>query len=557
MKTNWIAQKISEKPPEETKDAFQIFSNSNNLIPDLHIDRQVCFQDDIEFSSSSYSDENYNTDNPLSPSLQEKELEIDNLVNQSSFNFKLFMTISLSAMSCFIYSFYSLLVPLLFLPIKEYYMLSNAFLAALCGSYFLGLFLGSLVYSFMVKYFKRLPLIYLCLLHILFFHFLLCSEKSFLIFCISRFFISILISLMHICCSSILLEYLPEKYRTFALNIIWLSWPISAIAFLCVCKVYLPTFPILQPQEKFIFDYRKNSFFVAISKFYILLLFFIGFFITFLEDSPRNLLQENKLEKAKIILEKILNKSFTIEDIKTIQSRLKSSNSNENLTSRSTGIYKQLFSAKYISLSIFLSLLLFSMTFAYCGINAVIPTIIQKVKFDTKQNKNVNDKSAILGFIESIDSLLMFHSVGLLILFVGCIIRTFEFSKLKKYKIFLIFISIFFTCMGAKHPRYSDICFGIANYTFELLFGLIISQSSEIYSDNIRQHANAFFMLFQALGGIISQYAFIGVYSFEVHNCFYFFIFCEFVILLIIYFMPSIDSQEFLYFEEEKIEESY
>ena len=231
---------------------------------------------------------------------------IDFIIETQGYNKKTIIIFLLTCIKSFIFGFYSSFLFYLLQPIEDYFKLSDFLMQFILGLNYLGIGLGSFFAVIIASKISRVYSIYFCLFFIFIFHFLMSYVKNVYVFSISSIMIKVCVGILNTIHTNILAEYLPKKFRSFMLNSVWFFSQLGWIFFLLICKIYIPSLEYIQN-----FNLNSNDFFLGISKFYILFIIFIFFYIYFLEDSPRNLLITNDIKNATKLIKLIGNKDYT------------------------------------------------------------------------------------------------------------------------------------------------------------------------------------------------------------------------------------------------------
>ena len=286
----------------------------------------------------------------------------------------------------------------IFKPFQNYFNLSNDVLSFICSLLFIGLFTGSLILGYLNQYFSRKKIIYLNIIIIVITNLTLCIVKNYIVFIICRFLYSVSIEGLFITQMNTASEYLPNKRRSLIMNTVWINFPLSMFVFLFIYKSLNP-------------DTNTNVLYSALLYNAIFLLFLGICFLLMFNDSPRNLLIQNDLETAQVIMEKIYSRKFSLIDLKNIQKNLLDSGANKFFNQEEIG-FKSLLDKTVRKFIILNSLLYFLYNFSYAGINLVLPQILAKII----EEKNL-DRSLLKD--RSINQLILYHGVGMICVFVG------------------------------------------------------------------------------------------------------------------------------------------
>ncbi len=313
-------------------------------------------------------------------------------------------------------------------------------------------------------------------------------------------------------------EYLPNKRRSLIMNTVWITFPLSMFVFLFIYKSLNP-------------DTNTNVLYSALLYNAIFLLFLGICFLLMFNDSPRNLLIQNDLETAQVIMEKIYSRKFSLIDLKNIQKNLLDSGANKFFNQEEIA-FKSLLDKTVRKFIILNSLLHILYSLCYGGINVVLPQILAKII----EEKNL-DRSLLQD--RSINQLILFYGLGMICVFVCPFIFECQICSKKIFKIIILIVSLLNVILGILFPSNFHIFIALSSYLFEFCYNLLYTYSTEMVPTIIRDYAMAFFIIIGSLCGFLSQFIFIWLFKFDKYLPVYVFISMIIMIIIVILFLPN------------------
>jgi len=382
----------------------------------------------------------------------------------------------------------------------------------------MGAITGSLTIGYLNKYFSRKKIIYLNIIIFILSNFTLSIVKNYIVFSICRFLYSLSVEGFLITHINIASEYLPNKRRSLILNIVWVTFPLSMIIFLFIYKSLNP-------------DTNKDVIFSAsLYNGFFLLLIGICFFLMF-NDSPRNLLIENDLKTAQVIMERIYRRKFSLIDLKNIQKNLLNSGANKYFFQKEIG-FKSLFDKSIRKFTIINSLLYFLFNFSYAGINIVLPQILAKIIEDRNLNRSLLEDLTT-------NQLILFYGLGMICIFVCPFIIEYQICSKKLCKTIIMIASFLNVILSILFPINFYIFIGLSSFLFEFCYSMLNTYSSEMVPTVIRDYAIGFFFVIGSSSGFLSQFIFIWLLKFDKYLPVYVYISIIIIIIIIILFLPN------------------
>jgi hypothetical protein len=321
------------------------------------------------------------------------------------------------------------------------------------------------------------------------------------------------------------------KLRGFVMNNVWFGWNFGAVYFLLFCKIYIPNLTYDTLDKK-----TPQNFHMAIfSIIYIEIISLILAYF-FLQDSPRNLILNNKLEEAGEILENYVNRKLTKEELDAIHHNLL--NTGENKHSKKYSEYKLLFSKRYLKMSILMMSTFYLYSFCMYGIVISFPMILNEIQKTEISLKKIEDKS------QQINSLIFFFSITSLSNLLGGILA--EFKNLgKKYStIFLNIISVIFAIFGLYFKSHFYILFTFSTLFSSCAFNIHINWAGEILPTKIRDLGFGLFVGMTRLGAFSCQYVFIALVQVNIAITIWTYIVALIILIILLYFLPKNEINE-------------
>lgn len=393
---------------------------------------------------------------------------------------------------------------------------------------FLGFFFGNLLSGVLSQKFERKTIIIIAVSGNLICHIIHCTFRNIIIFTIFRTLSSLFVGFYEILVFSIYCEYLPIYLRGFFLNLMFATYFLGAIFFLLICKIYLPdlNFNPYIPEQ-------YQDFHAAILQFSIVILLCLVSSIFFLEDSPRNLIMNNNLEKAKEILNFYTEGKINDEDMKIISKNLKSKGENRYYEEKN-GI-SSLFKKRNFFLTIKIMMIFFFLCTSYYGIQSTLTTILKGI--DASEEDGDRSESPI-------NSLLIMGSIESLGNFTGAILCEFEFIGRKYLLVIMSIISISNALLGRFVLSKFEIFMGIGLSASNLTQDCLKTYTSEIYPTKIRDLALGINISTMRIAGIFSQFVFFSLTKLHLFSGIYMFLAFTTSALICILLLPPDNNKE-------------
>lgn len=343
----------------------------------------------IENTDQSYEKNSFFSNEKSDISNGQKKIIYDNLnkiIEESGYNLITFKTIFFGFMFVFLEGFYLTFFGNIALAFQNYYKISNSYLSFISSLCFLGMACGNFTLGAFLLILSRKQIILMSIIGLLTTHLCMSLIHNLILFVICRFIGSVFLGYYMVLIFNILTEYLPVKLRGFVMNFIWIGWNLGAIYFLLLCKVYIPDLNYTKENHKV-----PQNFYMAMFNFIYFYIINLILVYLFLEDSPRNLLVNHQKDKAANILKYYIGRKLSNEEMDSIYNKIINSGENKFHKGKEENNINQLFSKRFISMSILMMLIYFLLSFAMFGITVSLPMILRYIEISQKNIvRNIN-----------------------------------------------------------------------------------------------------------------------------------------------------------------------
>lgn len=371
-------------------------------------------------------------------------------------------------------------VSYIIIPLRKYMDCTSFELEISASMGYIGLGLGHFFIIFLKRKFDRRTIILYCLVTINIFRIISIFTLNIVFFSIIRFANGVLLGISIPICLNILSEYLPMKNRTLILNSVHGGFYVGNIFLLVIMIIVMPNF--------------EENMIVTI----LLCVWFLTFvvtiaFIFLLDDSPRNLILNNQVNKGISIYRNIL-KSYgaVLSNSKKDEIVQFINNSNKHVKEIT---FSQIYSKKFNN-CVILSCLWFGNSLLREGLKLIFTETLKYLNLASNTNIIRNQ----------------------IYLSLGCLVCIVIFSVISEHKLSLkismivcLGISFIFTILGVIFVKHLNIfiCFTIA---FIVTANTAICTYTQFYYSTImRDAAFGVFNFYKRLGGVISQFLFMGL----------------------------------------------
>jgi MFS family permease len=470
---------------------------------------------------------------------------INEIIDFGNYNLKTFQIIGLACLLMTIVGINQSYFYYILIPFQSYYKLTDLNIEFISSLNFLGIVFGNFLVGSISKKISRKYIIIFSLLCNFICHLILSIAKHIFIFCICRFLTCFFVGLYDILIFTILVEYLPVKLRGFTVNIVFMFNFIGSIIFLLFCEIYIPNLEYNPNMTE-----KSQDFYMAMLQISFILLLAIILCVIFLENSPRNLIVNGDLKKAKKILDYYTNNEITINDLKIIEINLKEKGENK-FYQKNNGI-SSLFQKRILFITIIIMISFFCNSFAYFGVQGVITTILKSRAADSSSfssnEKNILKVQETPMTIRTLINMNLFECFGNIF---GAIICELQWLGRKRSLLLMAFIGVFSALISCGFYKHFEIFIGISLSSINLCQDILQTYTGEIYPTKVRDYAIGLNLGITRIGGVISQFIFLPLTKISIFFGIYFYVICILILILGISFLPpdnrrEIDSEIFV-----------
>lgn len=423
---------------------------------------------------------------------------LNKIMNDSGYNLITFKIIFFGVLYVFLEGYKLTYFGSISKDFKERYKISESFLSFISSLNFLGMFIGNITISFLLKLMnqKKRQVVILCTICLLICDFCVTMFNNLALFITFRLLGSIFMGFYSVLIMTILTEYLPLFLRGFVLNFVWFGWSFGSIYFLLILKIF---FPLLY------FDKNDSNNFNKFNNanFSIVYIHFVNVILAlfFFEDSPRSLFMNNSKDKAGKILKYYVKRDLKNEELFAIHYNL--INKGENKHCKKLSDFGLLFSQRYLLNTIFTMLVFFFFSFSMYGMNIALPALLES-KEEKEKHKNKLE-------LAELDYMILFYSVLALSSFLGGVLSEIKIIGVKYSEMIVITLSFLITFFGVLLANKLYWIFTICALLIKSAFNLQISWSAVTLPTKFRTTGFGLFLACTRLGGFISQFAFNGL----------------------------------------------
>jgi sugar phosphate permease len=294
---------------------------------------------------------------------------------------------------------------------------------------------------------------------------------------------------------NLLCESLPIKFRSFYMVLTGASFNLGAIFLNSTMYMVMPNLEKEKLHNVILLVSLPNLIFAII-------LFFK------LEESPRNLIINNREEEGFFILEKMIYRKLNEEEKNIISTQIKEGGENKNMD-RS---FRSIFNDKYRLITIILICLWVVNSFIVYGGSIALSLILKFIEEKNAQAVNAKKSTTNSNIIK--DQILIY-----VISVPGSLIAAYMTeSKMfgRKMTIFTGFLFIaFFSICAILNIKNFHIYFGLSGLFIALSFSGVSSYSSEVYPTKVRDLAVGLLYFCTRISGFSSQ--FLAVWLFKIY----------------------------------------
>lgn len=187
------------------------------------------------------------------------------------------------------------IIDIVIIPFMAYYETTDFDVQVISSLIFLGLGVGSFSLGYLTKYVGRLLVLKTGIILLIVTTLLMIFIKSIIVMCFVRILSGIALAFITPVSLNIFCEYLPIKNRSFALILVWQFFAFGMLVNVIIILLVMPNFEVKELQMVFVWIF-------------IVILIVSMYFFIFVEDSPRNLILEGKINQGIAIYEKMLRR---------------------------------------------------------------------------------------------------------------------------------------------------------------------------------------------------------------------------------------------------------
>jgi MFS family permease len=471
-------------------------------ISDPEVERNIKLENIKLLEKSGIPDEQINLDYKTTETAESLDNQnsknmplMDFLVNQKGYTKYHFMMI---LFTCFILSIdgiHMCLFSNVYIPFQKLHQLSEFEMSMISSSIFLAIGIGSFLTTFEVIASQRKNSIILSTFLSLIFNLLMGLVTNLYLFITFRFLIGVCIGVMMPMINNLLCEYLPIKFRSFNMVLTGASFYFGSIYLNLIMLYFIPNYEPDKLHYVFLFISIPNLVFTTV-------LFFK------LEESPRYLIINNKIEKGLRIFEKIINRELSSDEKKIIIHQLNRGESGKNID-RSI---KSAFKDKYFLITVILMFLWMVNSFVVYGANFSLSLTLKYIEENIKHEH-------VLKIVES-DREIIINQIYIYILsipgsLVAALMTESKFFG-RKMTIFTGFLLVgVFNFLAVVDINHFHIYVGLSGSFNNLSFSGCGCFSPEVYPTKIRDVAVGFLYFCTRISGLVSQ--FIAIWLFNIH----------------------------------------
>lgn len=378
------------------------------------------------------------------------------------------------------------------IPLEKYYGIQLSSLIKISLIFYLGFGIGSYGTAFLVKYKNRRFNVFLFLSVILFLNLTIGLIKSIVVFSICRLLVGFSIGVLVTMSNNLLCEYLPTRFRSFFLVIVWIGQPIGQMIPNLIMLFLMPEYDA-EKIKMILTLFSLVTVIVIISSYYLF------------QDSPRKLILTGHEDRAIEIIETLNNTVINEHERKRIISEVKdgaNKNMNENI--------KNLFNQKYFLTTVILSIMWILTHSCSYGLNIILSLVYNELGIE----EDVTHDKVLMKVICT----RLIHIPGYFI--AGLLSEVRFLGRRKTMSIgYILMIFSLFLCVSLSEFH---IWFGV--YMMFQLIALSVcgSYTVEIYPTNVRELATGYLMFISRIGCCISQFFYTSLFKVDLFLPYYF-----------------------------------
>jgi MFS family permease len=419
-----------------------------------------------------------------------------------------YVTVSFLVIMC--YGLYLSIFGVMIHAYREVYKFTQLEEKIASSCIFIGLACGSLTLSLVSKakqHRRAVLLIFILFLTVL--HFTMVFVYSTVVFIIVRFFIGAAIGIILPNSYTLLIEYLPMKFRSFVLMFVWVGYPVARVILLGIMLIYMPNLESEYTEIVLLW----NSALPLLT--FVICLFFV-------RDSPRNLIMVGDNKTAFEILEIMLKRQLNEKEKQNILESI-----NDGYNKELKGNLCDMFSVKLLRSSICLICMWCIHGFVYYGTFVTSSLTLEKIDPDAKTTY----KEIIVG--QMIVAVLITPPIFI----IGYLTETPFFGR-RKSSMLTFSIGLLGMILAPLIPSQFAVIYGIGTAFMSAGSNLNSSYSSEVYPTKVRESALSFFYFISRIMTALAQVVYLYVFELGIYVPYYFSIGFLVILIAAIFLLP-------------------
>lgn len=440
----------------------------------------------------------------------DKQPIIDQILDQYGYRYKTWIKISIFLALVVVDGLVMTLFNNIIIPFDIFYNLSNINLQIVSGILFVGVGLGSMSTGWMASMFMRHNSLRVCFLFLCIFYFLLGWSQNIFLFAILRFMVGFFNGILIPIGQNLLAEYLPIKNRAMVLTSIWIGFGVGSLLFNFIQFQMMPNLEASQLNNTLLLSA------IIPAALYIYVFFLVN-------DSPRHFILKDQENEAFKILEDLNEEPLDDRTRAKIIDEVKKS----VVTGQPENKFTQIYQDKYLRTTVLLSIL-----WAIFSILNYGPGVISSITMAAlgEEVKKTNNQVLV--------NLTILTAVNTGVPIIGGFLSEVPTLGRKMSMIVGLSFGILFVLLCCIFPGQFSIFLGLAIGFFTVPFNIIGAYSSEIYPTKIRDFAVGYMYCCTRMGGVLSQFIYIGMSTAYIFLPYYFSAFLGIVCIVMIYFLP-------------------
>jgi len=376
----------------------------------------------------------------------------------------------------------------LYIPIQNFYSLNDFDMIWISNSGIISVGVGSILSNYSKLVPSRLIGVKVFTFIILVTNIIIGMFSNIYIFIFSRIILCISLGIVMLIMNNILCEMLPIKNRSLFMTIASLGFT-SGCMFLNVMSLFIT--PNLEIENLHIL-----LLVMSIPAFFIWTVFMLR-----MEDSPRNLILNNKTDEAIRVLEKIIQRRVAESEREILLKEINRS-SNNSLERKLSSMFQR----KFIVITLLLVIIWTANSYVAYGGYVVLTLVKKEINKNLNPNKlSNNDVIEEVNYNKIIkDTLFVYLISSPGCLLAGFITETKFFGR--KITIFIGFLFMGIFCLvGIIFEQNFCLFLGLSTFFMNFTFSGANNYSTEIYPTKIRDKSIGFLYFTYRVGAVLSQ----------------------------------------------------